>query len=55
MYYSADPTPRIIKPVGYKANGTPVYENLRSAPLYMVPNANGVKAIPFYPRVPRKK
>jgi hypothetical protein len=49
MYYSANPTPRIIQPVGRKADGKPIWETVNSAPLYMVPNANGVKAIPFYP------
>jgi hypothetical protein len=50
MWYSADPTPRIMLPVGRNADGTPIWPKVKSTtPLYMVPNANGVKAIPFYP------
>jgi hypothetical protein len=49
MYYSANPAPRLMQPVGYNADGTPIWEKVNTTPLYMVPNANGVKAIPFYP------
>jgi hypothetical protein len=50
MYYSANPAPRLMQPVGRKADGTPIWETVNTAPLYMVPNANGVRAIPFHPR-----
>jgi hypothetical protein len=50
MYYSANPTPRMLQPVGRKPDGTPIWETVTGAPLYMVPNGNGVKAIPFHPR-----
>jgi hypothetical protein len=50
MYYSANPAPRRLKPVGYNSNGTPIWEKVNTTPLYMVPNGDGVKAIPFYPR-----